>query len=659
VSDARQDDADAERRPHRTARPGWDTIRVVTLQTIGLPAGRDDRAFSAATIVRLPRRARLGATRRLCGLAAVCLAAVPMLACSAGSAHGEYFGKAEPPEGQQMRYISGGEAESLDPPVSSSQVDARIMMALFDGLTEYDPKTGQPIPAIATSWEPNDDNSAFTFHLRDARWSDGTPITADDFVYSIRRGLAPSLASRTAYIAYDISNAQAYNEGAVFARDRATGAWVMDTENPNERLALPGEPAARATVLGTPAFAAARDKEYLPVRAEDVGVVAIDPHTLRFRMRQPVPFVPKLVSHQFFRPVPRQAVEKWGQAWTQPGKIVVSGAFMLQSWRPYDAIVMTRNPSYYDASIVKLDTLTFYAVEDLTTIMNLYKAGEVYATFNHTVPASWIPLVKQYKDYQDAPEVATEAYVFNTTKGPTRDVRVRHALNMAIDKPALARFRRAAKPTTSTVPIGMFPGYPSPQGDTFDPEKAKALLAEAGYKDAAGAYDPSAFPASELEITYNTSESNRSTAEFIQAQWKQNLGITVPLRNMEFRTFLQTRSRLEYRGIARSGWIGDYMDPFTFLSLYVVDGGDNGSGWLDQKFVTLLSKANREHDPDVRYRMLSDAEGVLLAAQPTLPLFNNATNFVKKPFVKGLYANPVTMHAWKFVYIEHDRSKWD
>lgn len=593
-----------------------------------------------------------------CGVAAVA-AALSFAACSTGTAGSPYFGKVAPPAGQDMRYISGSEPESLDPPVSSSQVDARIIMAIFDGLTEYDPKTGQPIPALADTWEPNEDNSVFTFHLRDARWSDGTPLTADDFVYSIRRGLAPALASRTAYMAYDISNAQAYNEGAVFARDRAAGSFVMDTTNPAERLALPGDPGARAKALASPAFATARDKDFVPVRAEDIGVEAVDIHTLRFHMRQPVPFVPMLVSHQFFRPVPRKAVEQYGNTWTQPGKIVVSGAFTIQSWRPYDAIVMRRNPAYYDAARVRLETLTFVAVEDLTTMMNLYKAGEVYATFNHTVPASWIPLVRQYKDYMDAPEVATEAYVFNTTRGPTSDVRVRHALNMAIDKEALARFRRAAKPTTSSVPLAMFPGYPSPRGDAFDPAKAKALLIEAGYKNASGEYSPAAFPTSEVEVTYNTSESNRSTAEFIQAQWKQNLGVTIPLHNMEFRTFLQVRSRLEYRGAARSGWIGDYMDPFTFLSLYVVEGGDNGSGWTDAEFVRLLSEANRQRDPEARLRMLSEAEALLLRAQPTLPLFNNATNFVKKPFVKGLYANPITMHAWKFVYIEHDPAKWD
>ena len=580
-------------------------------------------------------------------------------ACSPAAGSGLYFGKTVPPDGQQLRYISGPEPESLDPSVSSSQVDARIIMGLFDGLTEYDPKTAQPIPALADSWEANADNSSFTFHLRDARWSDGEPITADDFVYSIRRGLTPALAARTAYMGYDILYGQAFNEGGVFARDRTTGAFVIDPAEPGARLVLPGSKNDRDKALTAPALAGARDKDFVPVRADDIGVDALDTKTLRFTLRQPVPFVPKLVGHQFFRPSPRRAIEKFGDRWTLPANIVTSGAFTIERWRPYDAIVLKRSPTYWDAARVRLERITFFAVEDLTTMMNLYKAGEVDATFNHTVPASWITQVRRFKDYMDAPEASNEAYVFNTKKAPTSDVRVRHALNMSIDKEALARFRRVAKPSTSVVPAGIFPDYPAAPGDAFDPAKAKLLLADAGFKDASGQFDPAAFPVGEVELTYNTSESNRSTAEFLQAQWKQNLGVTIPLRNMEFRTFLQMRAGLEYRGLARSAWIGDYMDPFTFLSMYATESGENGSGWSDPEFSRLLSDANRERDPIHRNRMLADAEARLLQGQPMLPLFNSATNFLKKPFVKGLYANPVTMHAWKYVYIEHDPAKWE
>jgi oligopeptide transport system substrate-binding protein len=580
-------------------------------------------------------------------------------ACAAPSADSPYFGKAVAPAGQHMRYVSGSEPESLDPQLGTSQPDARIMMALFDGLTEYDPQTAQAIPALAERWEPNEDNTVFTFYLREARWSDGTPITAEDVAYSVRRGMDPVLASRTAYMGYDISNAQAFNEGAMFVRDPATGAFVMDPAIPSERLTVPGDPQDRQRALAAPALASARGKEYVPIRSEDIGIEALDTRTVRFRLRQPVPFVPKLVSHQFFRPAPRQAIAAHGARWTQPGRIVTSGAFTITKWRPYDVLELARNPLYWDAASVRLERLTFYPIEDQTTMMNLYKAGEIDAVYNHTVPAPWITLVRGYRDYQDAPEASVESYVFNTRRAPTNDVRVRHALNMSIDKEALARFRRVAKPTTSVVPAGIFPDYKSPAGDPFDPARAQALLAEAGFRDASGQFSAAAFPASEVEITYNTSESNRSTAEFLQSQWKENLGITIPLRNIEFRTFLQTRFALDYRGLARSGWIGDYMDPFTFLNLYATDGGENGSGWSDPTYSRMLLDANRERDPARRNELLAQAEVILQRGQPMLPLYNSATNFLKKPYVKGLYPNPVTMHPWKFVYIEHDRSKWD
>jgi oligopeptide transport system substrate-binding protein len=194
----------------------------------------------------------------------------------------------------------------------------------------------------------------------------------------------------------------------------------------------------------------------------------------------------------------------------------------------------------------------------------------------------------------------------------------------------------------------------------FDVEGAKRLLAEAGFKDESGKFDPSKFPANSLEITYNTSESNRQVAEFVQAQWKQNLGVTVALRNVEWKTYLNMRSKLEYKGVAGgAGWVGDYMDPYTYLGLFATEGGDNGTGWYDPKFVEMLNAANREPEQAKRYQMLSKAEAYLLDAAPIIPLLKPATSWMKKPYVKGMYPNPATLHAWKFVYIEHDRAKWD
>jgi oligopeptide transport system substrate-binding protein len=292
-------------------------------------------------------------------------------------------------------------------------------------------------------------------------------------------------------------------------------------------------------------------------------------------------------------------------------------------------------------------------------MMNLYKAGEVDGTYNHTVPSAWLDEIGRLKDYMNLPEAATEYYSFNVTRPPMNDLRVRKAFNMAIDKNALARFKRAVRANTGFVPLDVFPGYPNAKGDDFDPARAKQLLADAGYRDAAGRYDPSRFPVSDVELTYNTSESLRQTAEFLQAQFKQNLGLTVPMKNMEFRTFLGFRNRREYRGMARGGWIGDYLDPFTFLDLFSTPEGNNASGWYDPAYAALLRQANREADQPRRFALLARAEQMLLDAQPVIPLFTNDTSFMKKPYVKGLYANPLTIHPWKYVWIEHDPAKWD
>jgi oligopeptide transport system substrate-binding protein len=306
------------------------------------------------------------------------VALVPLAAagCAEPSGRGAYFGKTAPPEGQELRYISGSEPESLDPQLATGQPEARILLALFDGLTEYDPETAQPIPSLASSWESNADNSEFTFHLRtDARWSNGAPVTADDVVYSWRRGLTPSLASRAAFMAYDILYAQAFNEGGVFVR-LPTGAFVMNPASPTARLTLPGNADERTRALAYLEMTVPAGAEFLPVAAGDIGVEAVDRHAVKVRLSHAIPFFPKILSHQFFRPVFRQAVEAHGSRWIRPEHIVTSGSFLLERWAPYDAIVVRRNPDHWDAARTRLERITFFAVEDLTTMMNLFKAGE-------------------------------------------------------------------------------------------------------------------------------------------------------------------------------------------------------------------------------------------------------------------------------------------
>lgn len=585
--------------------------------------------------------------------------ALVLSGCATPGNNEPYFGKTEPPPANVVRYISGPEPESLDPQIGSTQVEQRIYLALYEGLVEYDPETLEPVPAIAENWETNADSTVFTFHLRkNARWSNGDPVSAKDFVYSIRRGLDPKLASRTASQAYYIKNAKAFNDGESFVQDAATGEFLSEK---GERLIVPSDAKSQAALFKQKPELEAQiaGKKLVPVAAEDVGVEAANDFTVRITLEQPVPFFIKILAHNFFRLVPEKVIKEQGSRWTRVENIVTSGAFRMKSWSPYHELVVEKNPFYWDAASVQLDEIKFYPIEDINTAMNLYKAGETDATYNRSVPRSWLYFIQQKKDHMDEREASIEYYIINTTKPPTNDARVRRAFALAIDKRILTVQRRNAKPLASLVPPAIFSGYEPPQTEDFNPELSKKLLAEAGFRDASGNYDASKFPVDQVEIAYNTSESNRFIAELIQAQWKQNLGLTVPLKNMETKTYVNYATKLEYKGFARLGYAADYVDPYSFLSVFATAGGDNGTGWSSPRFKELLDKANQTLDTNERYRMLAEAESLFLSEQPIIPLVTSTTNWLKKPYVKGMFANPLTLHPWKFVRIERDPQLWD
>jgi ABC-type oligopeptide transport system substrate-binding subunit len=387
--------------------------------------------------------------------------------CAASASNAVFFGKTDPPRDNVMRYVSGSEPESLDPAISDGQPEARIYMALYEGLVEYDPKTTAPIPALAERWEVNKDSSELTFHLRhNGRFSNGDAITANDFVYSIRRGLDPKLGSRNAALAYYIKYAQAYNESDVFVQDPGTGKFLLaadfdeskdqatktdpkavssqpkprvplssrpvgsvaaeyppipedktpDADTPfhqfmhsPDRVVLPGDEKKRSKAVdANPKLKdALAGKQFVPVEAKDIGVEAVDDFTLRISLAQPAPFFLSLMPHQFFRVVNRKAIEKFGGAWTLEQNIVTSGPFTLAAWKHYDRVIVKRDPMYWDASNVKLDGIVFYALVESSTIMNLYKAGEIDAMLNHNVQAPWLDTIAPFKDYMDAPEATT------------------------------------------------------------------------------------------------------------------------------------------------------------------------------------------------------------------------------------------------------------
>jgi len=641
--------------------------------------------------------------RQIVGLVLLAALAGSTYSCTVASSNEEFFGSTTPPARNILRYVTGDEPESLDPAISNGQPEARIYMALYEGLVEYNGKTLAPDPALAERWRINNDSSEYTFYLRhNGRWSNGDPIDANDFVYSFRRALAKETASRNAYLTYTLKYAQAYNEQAVFVRDPATGQFLLakdfddsfpaeplssspidgakgeypsGTEGPAPetpfhrqmhtptRLTLPGNEKARVKMLdANPKLkAAVTGKEFVPVTGKDVGIEAVDKYTVRIYLVQPAPFFLGLLAHQVFRIVPQQVVEKYKEAWTQPEHIVTCGPFKVKFWRPYDKLVVERDPMYWDAANVKLDEIDFYPSSDNPTIMNLYKVGEVDAVLNHTVPNAWLDVVKEKKDYMNGVEASIDYLLINTTKPPMNDVRVRKAFNLAIDKDAWAAWRRIVKPLTAFTPEGIFPGYPQPKGEQFNTEEARRLLGEAGYpvvKKSDGSYSCPKFPVDQVEYIYNTQESNKAMAEWMQAQWKQNLGITISLRNMDWKTFLNARAKLDYKGFARGAWSADYMDPFTFLSLFYT-GGENGTGWQDPKYVAMLDEANSTLDNKKRYELLAQAEKYMIDAQPVIPIDTGSVNWVKKPYVKGMYPNAGSLFPWKYVYIERDQAKWD
>jgi ABC-type oligopeptide transport system substrate-binding subunit len=646
-----------------------------------------------------------GRFRQIVGLVLLAALACSTYSCTVASSKDEFFGSTTPPSRNILRYVTGDEPESLDPAISNGQPEARLYLALYEGLVEYNRKTLEPEPALAERWHTNNDSSEFTFHLRTTgRWSNGDPIDANDFVYSFRRALDKKTASRNAYLALYLKYAQAFNEQQVFVRDPQTGKFLeakdfeenpapepigskpIDPANseylpdPNEstpdpdsefhhqmhtspRLTLPGDEKGRTKRLAANVKlkAAVEGKEFVPVKGEDIGVEAVDKYTLRLSLIQPAPFFLGLLAHQVFRIVPRKVVEQFGDKWTQPEHIVTCGPFKLKQWVPYDRLVLERDPMYWDVANVKLDELYFYPIIDQSTAMNLYKVGELDAVYNHAVPNPWLHVMKFKKDYMDKAEAAIDYLIMNTTKPPLNNPKVRKAFNLSIDKDAYAAWRRIVKPLTAFTPTGMFPGYPQPQGAAFNPAEARRMLGEAGYpviQNADGSFSCPTFPVDQVEFIYNSQSSNKSVAEWMQSQWKENLGVTVGLRNMEWKTFLESRAKLEYKGFARGAWGADYMDPFTFLSIFYT-AGESGTGWEDPKYIAMLDDANRTLDHAKRYELLAKAEAYMLDYQPIIPLDSPSVNWLKKPYVKGMYPNPGSLFPWKHVYIERDQSKWD
>lgn len=516
---------------------------------------------------------------------------------------GEYFGTTELRHpADELWTNNGGEPEYIDPGLCADGVGGSIVGNLFEGLTRPDPVTMEPLPGVAERWEKLAGGRRWVFHLRaDARWSDGRPVTAHDFEWSWKRVLDPRTAARYASQLYVLAGGQARHEGR-----------------------------------GS---------------ADAIGVRATDDRTLVVDLQDPIPyFLPLVTTLYTFRPVPRWAVEEAQrdgvpEQWTQPGRIVSNGPFRLVEWSFRRRMVFERNPRYWDVRSVKLRRVIALAVESYTTTLNLYRAGELdFIGENTNLPAETMDLLSTVPDFERKPEMTIYYYWVNTRRPPLDDVRVRRALHHAIDRERITRFvtRAGQIPATTLVPPGIA-GYQPPPAPGFDPARARALLAEAGYPGGRGFAG--------FTLSYNTSEGHKQIAEAVQAMWKDVLGIEVRLESQEWQVFLKNLQQGDY-DVARLGWAGDYPDPYTFLEVLAPTSANNHSGWRDAEYGRLLEQGNAQADPAERLRRFQEAERRLQAAQPILPVYLYSRVHLVKPYVRGLTLNIQKTHPWRDIWID-------
>ncbi|MBL7140150.1 MAG: peptide ABC transporter substrate-binding protein [Planctomycetes bacterium] len=512
-----------------------------------------------------------------------------------------YRSQGPPPD---LVWTGGTEVTTLDPGTMTALNDGRVAGALFEGLAVLDADTLQPRPGVAHRWDISADSLTYTFHLRpEARWSNGRPVTADDFAWSWRRVLSPETAAEYAYMLYPIRGAKAYYEAAV--KDPASADWSQ------------------------------------------VGIRVEGPHRLVVGLEQPCAYFLDLTAFHTYMPVPREAVETHGDRWTLPPHIVSNGAYRLLSWTFRSRMVWEKNPHYWNADNVALGRIEVRVYEQSNTALLAYETGVVDLTTE--VPSLSIqPLLEAQRsgrrsDVLFGPRLGTYFYRFNCKFGPLKDARVRRALVLAIDRrPIIDRAARGdQKPAYAFVPPGMR-GYVPPEGVPEDVEQARRLLAEAGYPGGKGM--------DELAILVNRGSDHVPIAQVLMEQWKKNLGLNVRVEQVEWKVFLDVIHKLEYQ-IARAGWFGDYLDPNTFLDMFVTGGGNNETGWSNGEYDALIEAAAREADLTRRKDLFRQAERILLREVPIMPIYYYTSAFLVRPGLEGVVPSRLNR-------IDFDRLRW-
>lgn len=478
-----------------------------------------------------------------------------------------------------LRFNLQTEPPSLDWHLATDNASIRVLLNIMEGLTRFDEKM-RPVPGLAESWEALDEGHRYLFHLRpNAKWGDGRPVTAQDFVFAWRRLMDPKTAGEYAYFLYMVKNAEAINSGK--EKDLTT-----------------------------------------------LGVRAVDPLTLEIELSRPVVFFPMITAFIATFPMREDVVKKWGEKWTEPGNIVTCGPYRLQEWRHEYRIVLDRNPGYFGPK-PGLDRIIFYMVAEQSTDLSLYQTGDLDAV--EPLPSYAVPFYEKSPEYTHFPYFGSYYYGFNVKKPPVNDPRVRAALAMSIDRQQIPEFLKQHQiPNPTFIPIGM--EFANPKlGRDFNPAEAQKLLAEAGY--------PRAEDLPVIGISYNTLEDHKLIAEFVQQQWKQNLGIRVELRNMEWKVFLK-ELQLDPPQVFRMGWIADYPDPDSFLTVFLSNSGNNYTRWASPEYDDLVQRAAVETAPQARQELYNRAQQLLCQKDAAIiPLYTYSINLLVKPWVKDYPKN--------------------
>ena len=491
---------------------------------------------------------------------------------------------------QAYTYWMLDSAKSLDPDLATSVEDADIIRSLMEGLYEEN-ATGAIVPAGATSFDLSADRMTYTYHLRpEAKWSNGDPVVAQDYVYGWQRLVDPATASEYAWY---LELAQVVNAGAITKGEK-------------------------------------------PVT--ELGVKAIDPLTLEIKIEAPLPYFPKMMTHQATFPVNKKAVDQFGAEWTKPGNYIGNGAYTLTEHLVGEKLVMTKSPTYWNAASVIMSPITAVTINDENAAFTRWQAGELDRS---TVPSGQYPRLKaEYPDEISAnPYACGYYYVINIAEGKgniaLHDPRVRQALSYAIDRNIVVDniLQAGQIPAYSATP-GAIDGFVMPKIDyatwTQDERnaKAKALLAEAGY----GPDHPLAFT-----LNYNTSEAHQKIAVAVQQMWKQTLGVEMTPQNFEWAVHTDKMHSGDY-DMARYAWCGDYNEASTFLDLWTSYSGNNDTKYSNPEYDKLMKDAKTMADPNPNY---TAAEGILATDMPIIPIYHYTSVRAVKTDIKGLSSNNI------------------